>query len=378
MSSPTDGKRNWGEGLDVAFIQKVLAVVGIVGVAVLISVVIWQLLNLLLLAFGGIMAAVLFHFLGSKLANTTRLPYMAALLTVAFGLLLFVGVIIGMTGPLLSNQFSDISTEFGRSLEGARAQIAQWPFGERLVQEIDKFTGPDGFSFEQLSKVGGQFLGILSTTLGTVVSLLLIFLLGVYLAVEPRLYVGGILRLVPIGHRTRAQEVLDRLYSSLVYWFFGQMVSLTLIGVGMTIGLYVLGVPLALFLGLLTAMLTFIPNLGPTLAAVPVMLVALSVGPWTALYALIFVIALQNAEGIFVTPTILRRAVQLPPALVITVQICLATLAGFLGLLLATPLLVCIIVLVQMLYVHDILGDEISDAAKMGKKVEADGPCNAD
>ncbi|MEM1058098.1 MAG: AI-2E family transporter [Verrucomicrobiota bacterium] len=368
--SDAQGKQGWGEGLDKGFVRRLLAVVGVVALAALAAVIVWELLNILLLAFGGVMAAVLFHFLATKLSGLTRLPYQAAVLVVFLGLITFLGVIIGLTGPVMSSQVNAISEELPRYLERSKNQIAELPLGDQLVFEIDRLiqseNGSISLSWEQFSRISGPLLGIFGTTLGTVVSILLIFLLGLYLAIEPRMYVAGILHLVPLGHRPRAQEVLDRMYANLVYWFFGQLVSLTLIGVGMTIGLVLLGVPLPVFLGLLTAVLSFIPNLGPTLAAVPVLLLALSVSPWTALYTLIFIIALQNLEGIFVTPTVLRRAVQLPPALLIVVQISLATLAGFLGLLLATPLLVCVIVLVQMLYVRDVLGEEMPGTARRG------------
>lgn len=366
------GKQQWGEGVNVAYLHRVLVVIALVSITALAAVIVWELLNILMLAFGGIMAAVLFHYLGRLVSRWTRLPYQLGVVVVAGGILALIGGLIGVSGPLLSNQLTDITTTLPQYLERSQAQIEKWPFGEQIISEINNLTGGEGLSLEMFSKLTGPLLGIFGTTLGTVVSLFLIFLTGIYLAIEPGIYVRGLLRLVPIGCRPRAQQVLERLYNSLVYWFFGQTVSLTLIGTGMTIGMIALGVPLPVFLGLLTAVLTIIPNLGPTLAAVPVLLLALSVSPWTALYALIFVIALQNLEGIFVTPTIMRRAVQLPPALLIVVQISLVTLAGFLGLLLATPLLVCIMVLVQMLYVQDVLGDQLTDKAKVGKPLEPD------
>lgn len=372
--SGKEGNPPSGEGVSIAYLNRVLVVIALLAVTALAAVIVWKLLNILMLAFGGIMAAVLFHYLGSLVSRWTHLPYQLGVVLVAVGIFGLIGGLIGVSGPLLSNQLTDITTTLPQYLERSQAQIEKWPFGEQIIAEINSFTGGQGLSLEMFSNLTGPLLGIFGTTLGTVVSLLLIFLTGIYLAIEPGIYVRGLLRLVPISCRPRAQEVLDRLYNSLVYWFFGQTVSLTLIGAGMTIGMIALGVPLPVFLGLLTAVLTIIPNLGPTLAAVPVLLLALSVSPWTALYALIFVIALQNLEGIFVTPTIMRRAVQLPPALLIVVQISLVTLAGFLGLLLATPLLVCIMVLVQMLYVQDVLGDTLSDKANVGKPVVPDKP----
>jgi predicted PurR-regulated permease PerM len=112
-------------------------------------------------------------------------------------------------------------------------------------------------------------------------------------------------------------------------------------------------------LGLLAGLLEFIPNIGPILAAVPAILLALLQSPTLALYVLLLYVGIQMAEGYVIYPLIQERAVSLPPALVLGGQILLGVLAGFIGLLVATPLLVCLMVLIQKLYVEDTLGDPI-------------------
>jgi predicted PurR-regulated permease PerM len=131
-----------------------------------------------------------------------------------------------------------------------------------------------------------------------------------------------------------------------------------IIGVLTTAGLSILGVPLALSLGIFAALLTFIPNFGPIIAVLPAVLFALVESPTKALYVLALYIGIQMIESYLITPLIERETVSLPPVLTIFFQIFLGVLVGGLGLILATPLLTVIIVLVKMLYIEDILGDK--------------------
>jgi predicted PurR-regulated permease PerM len=131
------------------------------------------------------------------------------------------------------------------------------------------------------------------------------------------------------------------------------------IGVLTALGLWLLGVELALTLGLLAALLTFIPNLGPVLALVPAVLLALMHSPTRALYVTLLYLAIQTVESYVLTPLVQRRTVSLSPALTITAQVALGVLLGGLGLVLATPLTILLLVLIQMLYIEDTLGDSV-------------------
>ncbi|MEO6437056.1 MAG: AI-2E family transporter, partial [Tepidisphaeraceae bacterium] len=174
-----------------------------------------------------------------------------------------------------------------------------------------------------------------------------------------RLYVRGAIRLVPPAHRERAGEVLGALGYTLKWWLIGQGVTMVIISVVTWIGLLALGVPLPLVLGVIAGIFNFIPNFGPLFAMVPATLLALTIGPGTALGVIVMFIVLQNLEGNVLTPIIQRKAVDLPPALGIIAQILLGILVGVVGLLLAWPLCAAVVLLVKMLYVEDVLGDEL-------------------
>ena len=146
--------------------------------------------------------------------------------------------------------------------------------------------------------------------------------------------------------------MLDKVGQTLWWWLLAHMSSMAVVGVLTTIGLFALGIPLAIVLGLIAAALAFIPNIGPVISAVPAILIALSESPTKALYVVLLYVAVQAVETNFITPIFELKAVSLPPALTISVQLLLGSLVGILGLLLASPMCAMAIVLVQTLYVN--------------------------
>jgi predicted PurR-regulated permease PerM len=212
-----------------------------------------------------------------------------------------------------------------------------------------------------LLTVGGGFF---TSTLGALGNFFITLLLAVYFASEPRFYTRGFTKLFPVRLRDRVSEVLAATADSLSWWLVGKAASMLFIGLVTWIGLSILGVPLALTLGLIAGLLSFIPNFGPIMSAVPAILLAFIDSPMTALYVAILYVFVQLIESNVVTPLIERKTVELPPGLTIIFQLALAALVGGLGLVLATPLLAVIMVVVEMIYIQDVLGDrdvEIED-----------------
>ena len=111
--------------------------------------------------------------------------------------------------------------------------------------------------------------------------------LGIYLAAEPAIYLDGALRLVPPERRGHARDVLLAIGDALTWWLIGRFIGMAIIGVLTWLGLLFLGVPLALTLALIAAALTFLPNIGPVVSAVPAVLLALMQGPAQAGWALL-------------------------------------------------------------------------------------------
>jgi predicted PurR-regulated permease PerM len=140
-----------------------------------------------------------------------------------------------------------------------------------------------------------------------------------------------------------------------------------IVSVATSVGLTLLGVPLALILGIIAGLLDFIPYVGPILAGVPAVLLALTISPDMAVYTLLLFVGIQLVEGYILQPLIEARAVDLAPAMVIVMQLVFGTLFGFAGVALATPLAAGLAVLVEMLYIEDVLGDRSGSKGKPGR-----------
>ena len=140
----------------------------------------------------------------------------------------------------------------------------------------------------------------------------------------------------------------------------GQFLAMLFVGVATTIGLMLIGAPLALVLGLIAALLDFVPIVGPIAAAVPGILLALTAGPSTALYAALVYLVVQQLEGNLITPLVQQKMISLPPVLVLFAVVSAGLLLGIPGVIVATPLALLIMVLVRMLYVQDVLGKEVT------------------
>jgi len=205
----------------------------------------------------------------------------------------------------------------------------------------------------------GRFGSFLSSLLDLFAALVVILFTGLFLAFDPKLYVRGVIRLVPPKYRIRAGEVLGALGYTLKWWLIGQGITMLVIAIATSLGLWLLGVPLAFILGIIAGLFNFIPNFGPLFSMIPATLLALTISPGKAVAVVAMFMVLQNLEGNLLTPMIQRKSVDLPPAIGIIAQILLSILVGAVGLMLAWPLAAVIVLAVKMLYVEDVLGDEL-------------------
>lgn len=338
------------------FARRVLVAVLVVTVVALLLALAWKGLTVLLVAFAGLLLAVLLLALTDLVRRWTGWGHGAALTVVLVTLLGILAAVGVLAAPSISRQVDQLGESLPRSLGQLRDWLGQTRWGGWLVAQTPRLEeGLDGGSGDMLTRA----TGIASATLGAVTNLLVFLFIGLFLAVEPSLYRRGVVRLVPPARRERAREVLATLGTTLRWWLVARFTSMAVILVLTWVGLAVLGVPLAFVLAVLAALLTFIPYVGPVLAALPPVLLALSDSPRTAVWVIALFLAIQLFESYLIEPLVERKAVRLPPALTITSQMLLALVAGPLGLLLASPLVAVAMVLVQMLYVEDALGDEL-------------------
>lgn len=198
-------------------------------------------------------------------------------------------------------------------------------------------------------------------TLATAASLGLVVLIAtVYMVIRPEPWVEGFVSLFPAGWRQRTREVLQELYQTVQRWFIGQLAAMSFIAVFWAISLWIIGIPFALLVGIISGLVSFVPYVGATISVVLPILLALISEPFTAVYVIIAFVVIQQIEGNLLQPILMSRAVDLHPALVIFAILTMGTLFGIVGVFLAVPLVAAVQVLVRELWVArmDALGTD--------------------
>lgn len=208
-----------------------------------------------------------------------------------------------------------------------------------------------------VQKGASALAGVFKTTFGLLVNSALIFFVGLFLATSPHTYRDGLVKLFPIDRRERTREILDLMGEALWNWLVGRFATMMITGSGAGLLLLLLQVPMAITLGIVTALLTFIPNIGGVIALVLAVLFALPKGGTVVFLVVIGYLGLQIIESYVVTPLIQQRQVSLPPALLISFQAIMGVVFGFLGAAVASPLLAATKVGVEEAYVKDFLED---------------------
>jgi predicted PurR-regulated permease PerM len=335
------------------FSERVLVATGIVVAVVLLVLLAIKLAQVLLLVFGAGLFAILLDGLASLLRRWVNLSRTWSLVATVAVLLLLVGVGIWLGGDRIAEEATQFQERLPAAVEGLRDKLMQYGWFRTLWRGAP--------SLEQIAASGtgliGGLGGVFASTLGGIGGFLLALVIGLYLVFEPNVYRNGVLALVPRAHRARGREVLAAITLALRSWLVARFASMGIVGILTTIGVMIVGLPMALILGLITALLSFIPFIGPIVAAVPAILLALVESPTTALWITGVYVAVQVVEENLIAPLIERRAVRLPPGVILASQLVMGVVFGFAGVVLSTPLAVVFIVLVQTLYVQDVLDE---------------------
>jgi predicted PurR-regulated permease PerM len=351
--------------------SRVLLAVGIAVLMVGLLGLLGYALHIFLMAFAAVLFAVFLSTPAVWLEHYTPLSYrwgLGIVVLLLISMTIILGSLIGLTlwqqveqlGEALPTSMAEVrnllhGTNWGRwLLDNAPAALEQEAGGQNQGDEnqIAPALAAQGLGMgTMLTGVGGAAYQVMHFVVAGVV----ILFAGVYFAAEPELYQQGLVRLFPEAKRSRAQEVLDELRQTLRWWIVGQLASMTVVGLIWGTGLWVLGVKLALILGLLAFIAELIPFLGPMLAAIPAFLLAATQPEVNVLYVLVLYLVVQTLESYVLLPLFQERAVKLPPALTILAVVLLSYVGGLLGALLAAPLTIATITLVRMLYIEDAL-----------------------
>lgn len=325
------------------FIERLVIGLLVVGIALLL----WNLRGLFILAFGSVLVAVILGLVAAPLRTRARLPAPVALLC---AVLVVAGLLVSaiwMFGAEVFRQAAGLR----QLIPAAWAAFEQRLDGFGLGEALRQWTA----SLGQGSGVVGNFGRIAMSVGNGIADTLLVIVGGIYLAAQPELYRTGLLKLVPKRGRTLAADAIDASGRALHLWLLGRLVSMAAVGTLSWIGLTIIGVPSALTLALLAALLEFVPFIGPIVAAVPAILLGFAAGPDKAIWVGLLFLGIQQLEGNVLEPLVQQRAVDLPPALLLFAVVAGGLVFGLVGIFFAAPLTVVLYVLVKRLYVQEAL-----------------------
>ena len=280
-----------------------------------------------------------------RLAGRHRLPRWAAILVIYVILIGSIVAVATMIAPPLVEQ----ARGFWRDIPSLLQRGQQWLIDRgMLTQEIsvrEAVQQTAGGGSDAVGTVVGAIWGFV----GGVFGLLTILILAFYFLVDSDSIVRTFVRMFPRGERRRVEDACRRISTKVSAWLAGQLLLAGIIGGSAAIGLWMLGVPYFYVLALIAGVGEMIPVVGPILAAIPAVAVALTVSPSTALFVAIFFLVQQQIENHVLVPKVMERQVGVSAVVVIIALLVGGSLLGIVGAILAVPTAAILHVLFQEL-----------------------------
>jgi predicted PurR-regulated permease PerM len=330
----------------------------------------WSVRSVVCVAFLGVLFGLALGS-GADRAERWRVPRGAS---VPLIVLLILGALVGvgaLMAPRIGSQVREVREQVPEAIGRVERWIAERQAGAMQLLQSDSTARSardqerppavlqEGIA-QQAAKVSQRFFSFFSSTLAVLASLILVLAISIYVGIDPGLYHSGLMHLFPHRDRRRAGEVLSAIATTLRRWLVSQLIAMVVIGVVTTLALLLIGVRGAVALGIIAGLLEFIPYVGPILSAVPAVAMGLLDGPEKALWVVVAYTAIQQAENHILIPLLMKEGVDIPPVLTILAQATFALVLGFLGLLVAVPMVGAVLVAVKLLYVEDVVGDQVT------------------
>lgn len=335
------------------FYARVLGAAAVVVALVALITGLLVAIDVLFLAFAGVLLAVLIRALSGLLCRHTPLSEKAAVWTVVG-----VGVVaLGLVGAFVGARLVDEVGQFGEAIpatpEKLKELIDRYAVSRETLGRVPRLPEQVIGGVQELAKSAEVWLAPFQA----VGYLVFIFFVAIYLAINPALYTEGLARFFPQERRSRVREVLAHLGEVLRRWLVARVAAMSTVGALTTVLLVLLDVPLALVLGLIAGLLSFVPYLGTLTSGVVIVVITLVQSPDKVVYVVAAYTGIELFEGYVLTPVFQKIAVHLPPAVTLIAQIAMGVFFGVIGVVFATPLAAVLLGLFHTVYLEDILGE---------------------
>ncbi len=259
----------------------------------------------------------------------------------------------GLVGSLLSDESDSTSVAPPTAHQQDSIDISEPTIADSLVH----LRALRESLMRRSSGATGYIYPVIHSTVEAAAGIVIIFFMSIYIGADPKLYRRGIISLIPHRVRERGEEVLEAITLALRRWLVTQLIAMLVMGIVATAVLTALHVRAALPLGILSGLLQFVPMAGPLISAIPAIAMGFVDSPEKAAAVMVAFYIIHFLETHVLIPLLMKEGVNLPPVLTVLTQAGMALAFGVMGLFVAVPMLVLVMILVKMLYVEDIVGD---------------------
>ncbi len=311
----------------------------------------WLLVDVLLLIVAACIVAVGLSSLANALSSRLNLAQHKALIIVVVVILLLLTAALTVFGRQLASQFTVVIERLPKAWADLRTLSANTI--ALPVLEQAELSASGGRIAGGLVKAGGAVVGGLG-------NLVLVLFAGVFIAWDPALYRRGLLALIPVKWRNDMNTVLDTVAHAWALWLGASLVSMLMVATLIFIGTTLIGLPGPLALGMIAGIFEFVPIIGSFAGAIPATLFALTAQDNALWWTILLFVCVQQLESSIVSPLLMQRIVNLPPAMVLFSIVAFGALFGISGVFLAVPLAILAYVLIVTFYVRRTLGEDAS------------------
>lgn len=339
-------------------------------VVIIVLASMWYIRGILLLTLASIILVILFTMPARLLARWGVGRQLATMLA----LVLIVGVIALLFAIVLPTLVSQFSTLLGETVPTGIQQLVD-RFDEGAIQqqfpflsEVDLQDTINAIGTQlanAVGQIGASVLPIVGGVANTALSILIVVFLSLYFLADPKMHQEGIVKLFPRWYRDRARTIIGLIDITLRGWLRATLASMAFAGIATGVLLALLGIQQAAALGVLTGVLSFVPNFGPILALVPSIAAGIVQAPDSIGWIIVIIYGVSFVQSQVITPILVSDSIKLPAVLILLGQIVAGVFFGFLGLMLAVPITAIATVLVSEIYIKDVLGDRSPEASVM-------------
>jgi predicted PurR-regulated permease PerM len=272
------------------------------------------------------------------------------------GLLLGVGALAGLVAlivPIFNQEIHEFTKSLPQIVDTLRQRLGRLTgtspshAGQQIQHFVNTYT-------QHPSKLLGPLASIGANAVALLAAVIVVLLTALYAAIHPQPLATGFVRIAPPAKRAQAQRILSRLRIAYLNWLKGLVIGMIVLGGITYFGLELVGLGFAAFFAVFTAVAMIVPYFGALVSSIPPILYALTISPGkAAIVAIIYIIAHQ-VESNVIQPLVVARNVELHPAVVAIGVVAVDQLLGFVGLIVAVPILATIKILIEELWIKPV------------------------